>query len=319
MCTAISERFPRHLFGRTLDVESTYGEGVVTAPRAYRYPHLPPIAGEGYAMIGVAHMADGIPLYYDGMNEHGLCAAALNFPSSAVYRKNARGGIPVPSSLLLPYVLRRAKTVAEARRLIARVTVTDTPAHPSLPPTPLHWIFSDGKESITVEPLKMGTMIYENSVHVLTNAPPFTYHMRRAADYMLLSPRPPKNRLSPESPLAPYSRGMGACGLPGDFSSASRFVRALFMKTHTLPAVPSPESDAVRRFFTVLQTVAVPPGTVIAENGLPVSTVYTSCADPENKTYYVLPSERWAPLAVRMEENALGGATPTVTPFHGEK
>ena len=53
----------------------------------------------------------------------------------------------------------------------------------------------------------------------------------------------------------PYSNGMGAIGLPGDFSSASRFVRALFAKNHA-----SSDSDEIRRVFSILNTVFIPLG-----------------------------------------------------------
>ncbi len=313
MCTAISETAPRHLFGRTLDLECSYGESVVLTPRHYRFPGIPE-GGRSAALLGVAHMADGIPLYYDAMNEHGLCGAALNFPGCAVYRPTARATVAVPSAYLLPYVLTRAKNVAEARLLLSRVTVTSAPVSETLPPTPLHWIFADKSGCIAVESLKTGTVIYENSARVLTNAPPFPYHLYRAADHASLSPHAPKNRLSPSVPLAPYSRGMGAMGLPGDLSSVSRFVRALYMKANTLPA---DEKNAVRRFFHILATVAVPLGTTIAENGLPVGTVYTSCADPDKGCYHVLIADQWQPFEIRFDGGRCDGDTPTVYPLAG--
>jgi choloylglycine hydrolase len=36
-------------------------------------------------MIGTAIVADDYPLYFDAVNEDGLCAAGLNFPGNAVY------------------------------------------------------------------------------------------------------------------------------------------------------------------------------------------------------------------------------------------
>ena len=37
-----------------------------------------------YAMIGMAHVAGGYPLYYDAINEKGLGMAGLNFVGNAV-------------------------------------------------------------------------------------------------------------------------------------------------------------------------------------------------------------------------------------------
>ena len=38
-----------------------------------------------YAIIGMAHVADDYPLYYDAVNEKGLGMAGLNFVGNAVY------------------------------------------------------------------------------------------------------------------------------------------------------------------------------------------------------------------------------------------
>ena len=66
MCTAVWEP-TNGLFGRTLDLEYTYDEQVVIAPGG--------LFGGWYGMIGVATVADGYPLYYDGVNEKGVAVA----------------------------------------------------------------------------------------------------------------------------------------------------------------------------------------------------------------------------------------------------
>jgi choloylglycine hydrolase len=139
---------------------------------------------------------------------------------------------------------------------------------------------ADRKRCITVENGDRGLIIYENPVGVLTNSPYFPYHLTRLADYRGLCPTTPENRLSDHSPEV-YSRGMGAIGLPGDYSSSSRFVRAVFVKSHT-----SRTSEPVSRFFHVMDSVKVPLGCIKCDSGKDVSTVYTSCADPEDGIYY---------------------------------
>ena len=86
MCTAISYKNGDAYFGRNLDLERGYGEQVVITPRQYRFTmrHGAPIIHH-YAMIGMAAVADGYPLYYDATNEMGLSMAGLNFPGNAVY------------------------------------------------------------------------------------------------------------------------------------------------------------------------------------------------------------------------------------------
>ena len=82
MCTAIAFRPGGTYFGRTLDFDRSYGSEIVIAPRGYR----PPRPGEqptAYTVIGMACAEDGYPLYFDGMNERGLCIAGLRFAESA--------------------------------------------------------------------------------------------------------------------------------------------------------------------------------------------------------------------------------------------
>ena len=86
MCTAITYQTKQLYFGRTLDYECSYGEQVTITPRNYPFDfrHAGPVHTH-YAMIGMAHVADGYPLYYDAVNEKGLCMAGLNFVGNAVY------------------------------------------------------------------------------------------------------------------------------------------------------------------------------------------------------------------------------------------
>ena len=88
MCTAINDNANYHLFGRTLDLEYSLDEQIVITPRRFVFDFLHEKKSyEHYAIIGAAHISDGVPLYYDGMNEKGLCAAALRLPAITVYHE----------------------------------------------------------------------------------------------------------------------------------------------------------------------------------------------------------------------------------------
>ena len=68
MCTAAACKTKDFYFGRTLDYDDSYGEEVTITPRNYPF-HF---CGTGdvdshYAMIGMAHVAQGYPLYYDAV------------------------------------------------------------------------------------------------------------------------------------------------------------------------------------------------------------------------------------------------------------
>ena len=73
MCTAATYKSADFYMGRTLDYEFSYGEEITVMPR--RYPLAFRHGGKTeshYALIGMAHVADDYPLYYDAVNEKGL-------------------------------------------------------------------------------------------------------------------------------------------------------------------------------------------------------------------------------------------------------
>lgn len=313
MCTAIHEIMCGHLFGRTLDLEKSYGECVIQTPQN----HLFAFRHEGtceqhLAILGVGIVQDGFPLYFDAMNESGLCAAGLNFPGNAVYQPPCANRVNLASFELIPYILSYCRDVKEAKRVLQSVNVTADAFSDELPPSPLHWIFADKERCIVAEPMREGLILHENHFGVLTNNPPFPYHELRVSDCMGIGAYPAENRLCPESDLAHYSRGAGGIGLPGDFSSSSRFIRAVFAKNHTAES-----SDPVSRFFRMMDTVSIPDGCVKTETGENVRTVYTSCADTETMTFYFTTYDNRRIRAVRMTETLADKEILSVFPMDG--
>ena len=229
MCTAVSTgRF----FGRTLDVESEWG-GEVTM-----YGNI----------IGMARRARGVPLWFDGANEHGLGGAALNFPGLAVYRAESEKKYNIPSYAMIGFVLKRCKNVSEAANLLSDVNVTPEAFAPDLPPTPLHWIFADSTACIVFEQTEEGSRVYQNEIGVMTNAPTFPEHLNNIEE------------------------GKSAT----DLSSESRFILAAEAKKR-----PAPES--AEQFFDMMKSVFVELGKGSTEK---MKTVYTSCIDLEKGEYY---------------------------------
>ena len=297
MCTAISLHAEKHYFGRNLDLEGSFGEGVVISPRALFWNFRKEgIRKGGYAMIGAGIVQAGMPLYFDAVNEYGLGMAGLNFPQNAVYNAPAAGKKNVAPFEIIPYILGVCKSVAEAREMLKEVNFIDVPFSEQLPLTPLHWMVCDSSESIVVEPTREGTMIYDDPVHVLTNNPPFPMQMARLKDYLNLSPYEPEPRFAACGKA--YSRGMGAMGLPGDCSSASRFVRAVF---HTEHAIAGKEGGLCA-FFHLLGSVAMPRGSVRLKENVFEETVYSSCCDTDAGIYYYTTYGNFTIHAVRLHD-----------------
>lgn len=306
MCTSITYQTTHHYFGRNLDLEYGYQETVTITPRnvPFSFRKVPPLPHH-YAMIGMAYVADGYPLYYDATNEMGLSMAGLNFPGNADYKPELDGKDNVSPFEFIPWVLGQCADLTQVRDLLSRLNLTDLPFSPELPLSPLHWMISDREASITVESVRDGLKIYDNPVGVLTNNPPFVFHMTNLANYMNLSPEPPENRFSPALDLPPYSRGMGAMGLPGDLSSASRFVKAAFTKLNSRSG--SSESESVSQFFHILDSVAQQRGCVHMGGGKYEITRYSSCCNMDTGVYYYTTYENRRITGVALRHEDLDG------------
>lgn len=283
MCTAVSLKKGTHFFGRNLDLECSYGERVIITPR--RYPltfRCGRMTENHYAFIGMGIIDSGFPLYYEATNEKGLSVAALSFPE-AMYFSSKEGVNNVASFEVIPWLLCQCGSVRECLPLLSSVNITDTPFSEKYPPSPLHWLISDSSSSFVLECDAGGVHLYENEADILTNSPSFPFHLLNMNNYMQLSENPPENRLTDTFNLKTYSKGMGAMGLPGDMSSASRFVRSFFVKEKL--ASEEEYGKEVMQFFHVLEAVSMPKGTVKTDEGEEY-TVYSCCCDTVRGIYY---------------------------------
>ena len=285
MCTAATYKTKDHYFGRNLDLEYSYNESVTVTPRNFvlNFKKVPALE-KHYAMIGMAAVMNSYPLYYEATNEKGLSMAGLNFPGNADYKPEAEGKDNVTPFEFIPWILGQCADVSEVRVLLERINLVDICFSPELPLATLHWIISDREESITVESVKDGLKVYDNPVGILTNNPTFDYHMTNLCNYMSLSSEAPVNSFSDKVKLETYSRGMGAMGLPGDLSSASRFVKAAFTKLNSLSG--DSESASISQFFHILGSVAQQRGCVHMGEGKYEITIYSSCCNTDKGIYY---------------------------------
>ena len=285
MCTAVTYRTKDFYFGRTLDYEHAFGEEVTVTPRnfPFLFREAAPMASH-YAIIGMAHVVAGYPLYYDAINEKGLCMAGLNFVGNAFFRQKEENRDNIASFEFIPWILAQCASVADARKLLDRICLTDESYSPGLPPAQLHWIIADRNAAITVESVKDGLKVYENPVGVLTNNPPFGEQLFNLNNYLHLSPKTPANSFSEKLELRPYSRGMGALGLPGDLSSQSRFVRAAFVKMNSVSGIS--EKESVSQFYHILGAVDQQRGCCDVGAGEYEITIYTSCCNADKGIYY---------------------------------
>lgn len=96
---------------------------------------------------------------------------------------------------------------------------------------------------------------------------------------------------------------MGALGLPGDLSSASRFAKVAFTKMNSVSG--NSEAESVSQFFHILGSVDQQRGCCeVAEDKYEI-TLYTSCCNVKKGIYYYTTYDNHQITAVDMHKENL--------------
>lgn len=308
MCTAATYKTKDFYMGRTLDYEFSYGEEITVTPRNYEFDfrHAGKI-NTHYALIGMAFVSEGYPLYYDAVNEKGLGMAGLNFVGNAVYADVLPEGETdreqVAQFEFIPWILTQCASVKEAREKLSKLRLTGTAFSKQLPTAQLHWMIADKDACIIVESMKDGLHVYDNPVGVLTNNPPFPSQMFALNNYAGVSRKQPEGTFADVLKLDAYSRGMGGMGIPGDLSSQSRFVKVAFTRLNSISGAD--EKESVSQFFHIMGSVDQQRGCCEVADGKYEITIYTSCCNAAKGIYYYTAYDNHQITAVDMHAEDL--------------
>lgn len=289
MCTCLKYVNGGFYFGRNLDLEYHFKEKVIVTPRRFpiKFKHMDDL-NEHFAIIGMATNFDSYPLYAEGMNERGLGAAGLYFPGNAVYEEfkdSESGKKHIAACEVIQYILARFEKALDVKNdFINNVIITNEVFSEGVPSAPLHWMVADKENCFVIEVSKRGMKVYDNKIGVLTNNPHFDYHLNNINNYRHLSPMNGENKFSGQYPLSEYGQGMGAIGLPGDYSPASRFIKIAFGLANSKSKTD--EESNVSQFFHLLDSVAFPRGSVITKDGLDDITTYSCCISASTMRFY---------------------------------
>lgn len=290
MCTGIRfvDADGNMFFGRNLDWCCSYGEQVVVTPRGYRRTWR---FGEGpgeecrHGVIGMGIVAEGLPLYFDCANEAGLGIAGLNFPGYAQYEEGPMEDKVNVAAYEFPlWVASKFETVDEVEDALAEVAIVAEPVNEAYPVSMLHWLIGDAQRSIVVEYTADGMRAFHDDVDVLANQPGFGWHRENLRNYISLTSDFPQPARWGTAELAPYGSGSGMHGLPGDYYSPSRFVRAAYLNAN-YPAQKT-EGENVLRLFHTLGGVSMIDGAARMGNGEFEKTLYTGGYSAATRTYY---------------------------------
>ena len=296
-----------HLLGRTYDQFGDLAANrILSVPQGY--PCSPTLHGEGaipgaYGFTGMAVLGFGEPILVDGVNSAGLMGALLHYPGYAVYQEwPEKGTTAVHPGRLLAWLLGRCAGVEEAVEELARLTLVDEPIQGK--PLPAHYILSDQKgEAAVIEPDEGSLSIHRNTVGVLANSPDYRWHRTNLRNFVGVTNLPKAPRSVAGHEIREFGERLGGgSGLPGDYSSPSRFVRLAFMKEFAVPG--KDEVEGVSRMFQAFAPVDIPEGLAKADPDYDVyeQTLCTSVMCAESGVYYFAPAWNRRISAVRLPE-----------------
>lgn len=245
-----------------------------------------------YGFSGINYLNK--PLYGDVINEKGLTAHLLYLPGFAEYQpyNPVQASQSISPSDLMIYMVSQYATVAEVKQALNEVRVVPV-VEPALGiPAPVHYVFNDpsGAE-IVVEYVDGELQVYTETVNVMTNSPPYDWHLNNLRNYLNLRAVDWTKLDIAGIDLTPIGVGSGMMGLPGDFTPPSRFVRAVAFSQTARPTEGG--FDTVREQFRILDSFNVPlpvVGDTPNPSGLkPLccsATQYTVAYDLKNRVMY---------------------------------
>ena len=294
-CTGISlsARDGSRVVARTVEWAATPMQcGYVVAPRGHAHQSFTPTGANGlkynsvYGYVGI--YTEYEPFVVEGVNETGLSAGLFFFPQYGDYAPyvESQNNKTLCDMQFVSWVLSQFSSIDQLKDAIKTIDLV-TLNHKI---GAVHWRIAEPNGRMVVLEVVNGVpRFYENTLGVLTNAPGFNWHITNLNNYVNLVPgSAPDNKLTPNLTLEPLGHGSGMLGLPGDFTSPSRFVRASFFQT-TAPTWDTGFETVVQAFH-ILNNFDIPIGSqfVKAEipKNLPSATQFTAVTDQKAMKFY---------------------------------
>lgn len=283
-----------YVMARTMEWAGSYVPyGYVVVPRGEEIVSYTPTGKNGlafkakYGVVGIA--PEQKEFIIEGINERGLSAGLFYFPKFGKYAPYdaKQNGRTLADMQFVTWVLSSFSSIDAVKDALEGVTVVSIAVGGDS--STVHWrIGEPGGRQVVLEFIDGVATFYENPVGVFTNGPEFSWHLVNLSNYMNLYPGAAKDVEWGNFKLTPISGGSGALGLPGDFTSPSRFVRIAYFKA-TAPQLEN-SYKTVLQCFHILNNFDIPIG---VEHPLgdapdvPSATPCTAVSDlKELKLYY---------------------------------
>lgn len=292
-----------YVYGRTMEFGLALNSALIVVPRAFALQGVGTDSKPGsglnwkskYGVVGANGL--GLPVLIDGMNEVGMTGGLLNAPNTAVYQNtpDAESSNSIASIQMLMYALTNFATVDEAAEGFKKIQVNrSTIAAYGGKSAPVRMTLHDKNgKSLVIEYLEGKLVVTPNPVGVMTNDPAFRDQLNSIGNYANLSKVEKPSVVINGTSFAPPSSGSGLHGLPGDYLSPSRFIRALFLSSSAPTNVPTVKQ--VNSAWHMLGSFDIPPGAVSLPADNPYgggsggyeTTEWSVVADAKNLVYYI--------------------------------
>lgn len=289
MCTAMSLISKKNevFFGRTMDFSFELDPQIYIVPKNYEWQSMVSSVRikNKYQFIGTGQNIENI-VFADGMNEMGLGVATLYFPEYAFYDTDVKKNkLSIAHLELVTYLLGNCATTEDVIKHISLVQLMGVKDSITNTIAPLHWIVSDkGGSTITLENTHNGMEICNNPIGVLANSPNFLWQYTNLRNYTNLSPIQKEESDWKNIILSPFGQGAGTYGLPGDYTSPSRFVKLAFEKSFL--DFSDDREKTLMSCFRVMNAISIPKGVVVTKRDTFDYTQYTVFMNLNTGDYY---------------------------------
>lgn len=282
------------VYARTMEFAFALNSDLVVTPRKLEFVGSGPNNSKGltwrakYGAVGMN--AFDQPIITDGMNEKGMAGGILYFPGHAGYADPA--SVDPKKSLapweFLTWALTNFADVAEVKAALKDITIIALEQGDLKVVPPFHYVLHDAAGGVLViEPIQGKLVVHDNPYGVMTNSPPFDWHVNNLGNYVKLSPIQPASIKVYGQTIDPISTGAGFLGMPGDSTSPSRFIRALAYTSTMVPAKNADEN--VKLAEHVLHNFDIPRGSIRSASGPDAFmelTQWSTIGDLDNRRFY---------------------------------
>ncbi len=306
MCTSLTYENSRgdHFLARTMDYGFELGGQPIFMPRNQKIQGDAGAFTTKYGFVGAGRNLSHY-MFVDGVNEFGLGAAALYFSDYAKYAQSAPADkLAIAPHDLTAWVLGNAKSVADLRDLIMQVQIVDQPVALLGITVPLHFIFSDATgDTAVLEATDQDLHLIEDPVGVMANSPQLSWHLQNLSTYgTLVADTRPLHEYQGFN-LKTVGPGTGAFGMPGDYTSPSRFIRTVFNKHYSQPTADTPSTMNLLQHL--LDGVTIPKGVKLKTDGSSDYTQYRGYMGLNERAYYMEPYDNFELQRVEITDKML--------------